>query len=267
MKTMYIKIVTVALLLIASYASYAQTLINDLYYEFDSQTSEATVVLNGNETASSINIPEEITHNEKTYKVTKIGREAFRLNEDLTSISIPNTVKYIGTLAFENCSKLTKIALPSGITRIEEGTFQNCVALKSLTIPQGVKTISHYAFYYCQGLESVVFPSSINFISPKSFTGCPALKSITVSSPTPIAIYKNTFTVFGNLYVPKGSKEIYEKAAIWQDFNIIEEGEATGISTLNANHSPQNIYSLSGTHLYAPRKGVNIINGKKVVIK
>ena len=267
MKTMYIKIVMVALLLIASYTSYAQTLINDLYYEFDSQTSEATVVLNGNETASSINIPEEVTRNENTYKVTKIGTEAFHNNENLTSIFIPNTVKYIGTYAFANCCMLTRITLPSDITRIEKGTFQNCTAIKSLTIPQGVKTISNYAFHNCPELESIVLPSSINFISPYSFTECPTLKSITVSSPIPIAMYMNTFTVFGNLYVPKGSKEAYEKAAIWQDFNIIAEGEATGISTLNADHSPQSIYSISGTHLSAPRKGVNIINGKKVVIK
>ena len=269
MKTRHISIVIVVLSLIMPIASYAKTLINGLYYDFNAQTLEATVVSNssGYYTASSINIPEEIKHKDQTYKITAIGSDAFRNAENLTSITIPQTVKYVGDNAFLDCIKLKSITLPNGLTRIEYGTFQGCHDLKSITIPEGVTTISQDAFSNCESLESIVLASSINFISPGAFQESTAIKSVTVNSPTPIAIYKNTFSVFGNLYVPKGSKEAYEKAAIWQDFNIIEEGAATGISNLNADNSSQNIYSISGTHLSTPRKGMNIINGKKVVIK
>ena len=142
-----------------------------------------------------------------------------------------------------------------------------CNALYSVTIPNSVTTIGECAFKDCEALTSIVIPNSVDFISTHAFENCKSLKSITVESTTPIDLFSNTFAIYGDLHVPAGSKAAYKNAAIWKKFNIIEEGEATGISNLNANNSSQNIYSLSGTHLYAPRKGVNIINGKKVVIK
>ena len=46
-------------------------------------------------------------------------------------------------------------------------------------------------------------------------------------------------------------------------------GETAGISLLNANLSTQNskIFMLNGKRLSAPRRGINIVNGKKIILK
>ena len=49
-----------------------------------------------------------------------------------------------------------------------------------------------------------------------------------------------------------------------------DDGETTSIRTINVNLETQNdgaIYNLQGQRLNAPRKGINIINGRKVIVK
>jgi len=48
-------------------------------------------------------------------------------------------------------------------------------------------------------------------------------------------------------------------------FVTVQEG--TGISIVNADTKTASVYTLSGQRLSAPKKGVNIMGGKKVVIK
>ena len=52
-------------------------------------------------------IPEEITYNGKTYKVTSINANAFKNCQKLTSLSIPSTIVAIGGSAFFNLKALT----------------------------------------------------------------------------------------------------------------------------------------------------------------
>lgn len=273
MEIIQTRIKFLALLLITSVASYAQTIIEGICYKFDSKKLEATIISSNNvpkSQKSSIDIPSEVKYENITYKVTTIASEAFRYRTDITSINIPNSVLYIGSGAFMECTNLSSITLPNTITRIEPKTFWLCSNLVSITIPEGVKTISDYAFNNCDALTSIVLPSTIEHISSGAFDETNPLKSVTVNSPTPITIYSNTFMVFGELHVPAGSKEAYSKAPIWKNFTIIEdtETETTGIAQLSSiTQQPTSVFNLSGQSLTAPRKGLNIINGKKVIVK
>ena len=71
------------------------------------------------------------------------------------------------------------------------------------------------------------------------------------------------------LLVPSGCKDIYAKAEIWKNFWNIEEYDttSTGIANISDPLPDKIIYNLQGHKLSKPQKGINIINGKKVLIK
>ncbi len=95
---------------------------NGIHYAVNSST--AKVVLG--EVSGKVVIPSSITHNSKTYPVTKIGNSAFGNCSNLTSIKIPSSVTSIGSTAFYNCYNLTKITIPESVTSIDDYAFEWC---------------------------------------------------------------------------------------------------------------------------------------------
>ena len=105
-----------------------------------------------------------------------------------------------------------------------------------------------------------------------------------VDIPTVISLIENPFKIKGKtsnispftqntfnnatLYVPKGTIDKYKATDGWKDFLFIEEGVPSGINAVkNTESSNTIIYNLNGVRQSEPKKGINIINGKKVVIK
>lgn len=86
---------------------------------------------------------------------TKICGGAFDLCYGLTSIHIPNSVKYIGRNAFSCCLSLQSINLPNSITTIEEFVFSGCSKLESVKLPRTVVEIKTAAFSACKNLKYV----------------------------------------------------------------------------------------------------------------
>ena len=100
--------------------------------------------------------------------------------DDLTSITIPNSVTIIGSFAFDDCSGLTSITIPNSITQIESICFGGCYSLASVTIPNSVTYIGSYAFSDCRSLTSIVIPESVMVMADNTFSGCSSLASIVV---------------------------------------------------------------------------------------
>ena len=175
-----IKHTLMGLLALASLQSHAEDFISDgLRYKTYGRYGE--VIVAKNESAKGdIEIPSEITYNGKTYPVTSIGNSAFAYCNEITSITIPNSVRSIRNYAFYDCPALVSVTIPNSVTTIESAAFYDCSGLTSVTIPNSVTTIAHWMFYNCSGLTSVTIPNSVTTIEEEAFSNCSGLASITI---------------------------------------------------------------------------------------
>jgi len=73
--------------------------------------------------------------------VVAIGDRAFLRCEDLTSVTIPNSMRSIGEWAFSSCYSLTDIDIPDSVTEIGDWAFSCCCSLTSVSIPGSVTYI------------------------------------------------------------------------------------------------------------------------------
>ena len=134
----------------------------------------------GYEGLTNIIIPETVTNDTITYRVTGISSHAFEDCSSLTSISIPNSVTTIGNSAFYDCSSLESITIPNSVTSIESYTFAGCSSLTSINIPNSVTSIYGRAFENCSSLKSITIPNSVTSIGASAFRSCSSLESITL---------------------------------------------------------------------------------------
>ena len=97
--------------------------------------------------------------------VTRIGYRAFYRN-NLTSVTIPNSVNHIGDLAFSS-NHLTSVTIPNSVTHIGSSAFSSN-HLTSVTIPNSVTHIGNWAFSINR-LTSVTIPNSVTHIEGSAF--------------------------------------------------------------------------------------------------
>ena len=209
--------------------------------------------------------------------VTRIGNHAFAFISTLTSIDIPNSVTNIGDRAFRNTG-LKSLVLPNSVIYLGDAAFFSCKNLTSVTLSESLENLPYESFEQCN-ITSITIPASVESIDNFVFHANNNKINIYIESPTPPSINNNAFNQkfwgwqFATIHVPVGYKDVYQSSDTWKDFTIIDDvvipESVTGISTLTSNHSTQsnNIYTLSGKRLSAPRKGINIINGKKINLK
>ena len=77
----------------------------------DGITTPTVAITDDKDVADAFAIPETVTYNNKTYKVTEIGEGTFENNTNLTAVSIPSSITSIGDKAFKGCSNLKSITL------------------------------------------------------------------------------------------------------------------------------------------------------------
>jgi len=109
------------------------------------------------------------------YPVVWIGNRAFEDNE-LTGISIPNSVTRIGDLAFAG-NRLTGVTIPGSVVSIGRSAFERNL-LASASIPNSVVYIGNLAFADNR-LTSLTIPNSVTHIERLVFAGN-RLTSVTI---------------------------------------------------------------------------------------
>ncbi|MBQ6381192.1 MAG: leucine-rich repeat domain-containing protein [Clostridia bacterium] len=123
----------------------------------------------------------------------EIGEGAFAVNSTASSLIIPENVEYIGARAFHCWIKLTNVVFRgNALKTIGQWAFRNCHLLGSVTLPSSLKTIEPGAFSYCAALSSIIIPASVEDIGYEAFLACTALSSATIKNKN-AAIGDNCF--------------------------------------------------------------------------
>lgn len=146
-------------------------------------------------------IPATITIGQNTWTIIEITDHAF-YECNITSVEIPNTVKYIGSWAFYH-THIKHLTLPESVDAMGERVFvgswlntltlpekdiqygNGCFAATKLTdvvIPEGVTVIPTDMFINCGFLKHVSFPSTLTRFGHDAFAYCTALKEIHIPS-------------------------------------------------------------------------------------
>lgn len=148
--------------------------------------------------------------------VTKIASYAFKHPENkyITEIMLPETITSIGEEVFSGLSGLAAINLPENLTEIGFEILYDCVSLTTLEIPDLIEDIPYSICEGCTSLESVVIGSGVKKIDACAFRNT-ALNTVYMKATVPPTILMDSFPKGLTIYVPEGTKEIYETAARW----------------------------------------------------
>ena len=178
---------------------------------YDKKTG-ITIVLSGNGkkeatltrvdkkyTKGTLKIPNTIKINGKTYKITAIGKNAFKNQKQLKKVVMGKYMKTIGEGAFSGCKKLQTVTVGNNVTAIGNQAFYNCGKLKKFIIPAKVQKIGKSVFYSCKNLKNIIIRSKK---LTKKNVGGKAFKSI--HKKAAIQVPKSKISAYKKLLKSKG---------------------------------------------------------------
>lgn len=94
----------------------------------------------------------------------------FKDRADIRKIVVQKGVTTIGDYAFYGCENVTSVTLPDTVIQIGKLAFYGCKDLRTLTVPDSVLTVEDYAFAKA-GLQTIVFRGSAPVLGAGIFAG------------------------------------------------------------------------------------------------
>ena len=155
-----------------------------------------------NSYSGAVVIPESVEYEGKTYKVTEIGKAAFYSCQNITSVTLPQTLTTIGDNAFYYCIKLSSIAIPKSVSTVRANAFNACNGLTSVHISDltawckikwyidqtegnyhasNPLYYAHHLFLNGKEIKELTIPNGVTSIA-HTFRGCSGLTSVTFPS-------------------------------------------------------------------------------------
>ena len=146
---------------------------------------------------------------------------------------IPDSVTKIAGSAFQFCSDFsTKFKIPDSVREIGRNAF-DCCNLGSLQIPNSISRIETEVFN-ASTLSTIYIPNSVNYIDTNAFCGCYNLTDVHIKINNPDSVkFGDDNDCFDDikgddkrqrrLWIPEGTKSLYDKHPAFKEFDIILE--------------------------------------------
>ncbi len=172
-----------------------------------------------------------------------------------TTITVPNGVTSIGVMAFSGCSTITSISLPSTLTTIGRGAFYG-TSITTIEIPSSVTSIESAAFMNCSKLKYVSFSNcNITVLNAQMFQNCPLLEYVVIPS---------SVIEINNRFFNSNTQEItiyYESSKTdWDNINKHEGDEQVELSNAKVCYYDETKVSDSTTTYWHYVNNVPTIN-------
>ena len=114
--------------------------------------------------------------------VGAIGNCVFSPSDNLTEVTMPDSITNIGMSAFMECAGLTNVVISGNVVQIEDGAFYGCAGLTRVTIPDSVVRLGGLVFNSCAGLTNIAIPKRVSDIGAGAFGACARLNAIEVAA-------------------------------------------------------------------------------------
>lgn len=154
-----------------------------------------------------------------TYSTTKPDDYPwYPLADDINTVIIEEGITNVPDWAFAMYGNLTSVSLPSTLKTIGNSSLEEC-GFSHIYLPEGLETIGDYAFLM-GALTVVCLPSTVTSIGTVAFQGNEYLTSVGCYASTPPTLGENAFNecLIETVYVPSAIIDDYKDADGWKDF-------------------------------------------------
>jgi hypothetical protein len=205
-------------------------------------TDNGAVLLSCQSTDAKVTVPEEIDGN----RIVKIYPTCFSACQ-ASEIILPESIDEIREMAFYGCPNLTSISIPASVKTIGNNAFDKCSVLSTVEI-KGAETMGELVFCDCKALKKLTLSGELKeWNDDEPFVDCPNLEEITVtdgsgnfSSQDGVLYNKDKSTLVAypagktdkSFTAPKSVKEIAQ-SAFYKAVNL-ESVDLSSVKTVNA---------------------------------
>ncbi len=158
-------------------------------WTYDAEGNLGVKVTAGNATTGNVVIPAT----KWDYPVIEIGAAAFKSNNAITSVTLPNSVRVIGDEAFWSCANLQSATLGNSLTSIGNLAFQYCKSLKSISLPNTLASVGDHFLCSCNQLTTLVVPENLTTIGEYFLHGCENIRTVVLLGDKPRTLGKYPF--------------------------------------------------------------------------
>ncbi|MBQ2362617.1 MAG: leucine-rich repeat protein [Bacteroidaceae bacterium] len=131
------------------------------------------LLVNGGDIPTELNIPEGVTEISSGF--------LYNFWSNITSVSMPKTLRSIGSSTFSGWSKLESVVIGDSVKTIGDNAFNGCTSIDSITIPNQVVDIKGHAFRGCTNLSYITIGDSVQSIGQFAFTDCSNLQTVNIN--------------------------------------------------------------------------------------